>query len=329
MAVMTMARAIRNALRVELTRDERVLVFGEDVGKKGGVFTVTEGLQEEFGRERVFDTPLDENGILGLATGLALMGLRPVAEIQFVDFLWPGFDVVISDMAKYRFRSGGQFSVPMVVRAPYGGEVKGGLYHSQSPEAIFGHISGLKVVIPSTPREAKGLLISSIRDEDPVIFLEPKKIYFALKEEVEEGDFTIPLGRARIVKEGSDVTVVSYGYMLHRVLKVAEEMEERGISLEVIDLRTIVPYDGETILNSVVKTGKLVVVVEAPRILSVASEISAFVAERAIDYLEGPIVRVAGWDTPFPYALEKSYMPGTERIKRGIERALSLVGEEA
>ena len=327
MAVLTLGKAIRDALRVEMTRDDRVVVFGEDVGKRGGVFNITEGLQEEFGEERVFDTPLDENGILGMATGMALMGLRPVAEIQFIDFLWPGFDVVISDMAKERFRSGGQYGVPLVVRSPYGGGVKGGLYHSQSPEAIFAHIPGLKVVIPSTPSDAKGLLISAIRDEDPVIFLEAKRIYHnrAIQEEVPEGEYTVPLGKARIAREGKDVTIVTYGYMYHETMKAVEKLVAEGIDPEVIDLRTILPYDGETLLNSVAKTGKLVIVIEAPRILSVASELSAFIAERAVEYLDGPVVRVTGWDTPFPYALEHHYMPGPARIIRGVKRALGLL----
>ncbi len=325
MPVMTIGEAIRDALRGELARDDRVLVFGEDVGKRGGVFNITQGLQEEFGEERVFDTPLDENGILGMATGLALMGLRPVAEIQFIDFIWPGFDVIASDIAKYRFRSGGQFGVPLVIRSPYGGGVKGGLYHSQSPEAIFGHLSGLKVVIPSTPSDAKGLLTSAIRDDDPVIFLEPKKIYFAVKEEVPAGEHTVPLSKARIARSGKDVTVVTYGYMFHETMKAVEALVQEGIDPEVIDLRTIVPYDAETILESVGKTGKLVIVIEAPKILSVASEISALVAEKAIDVLDGPIVRVTGWDTPFPYALESYYMPNRTRIIRGVKKALSLI----
>ena len=325
MPVMTIGEAIRDALRGELALDDRVLVFGEDVGKRGGVFNITQGLQEEFGEERVFDTPLDENGILGMATGLALMGLRPVAEIQFIDFIWPGFDVIASDIAKYRFRSGGQYGVPLVIRSPYGGGVKGGLYHSQSPEAIFGHLSGLKVVIPSTPSDAKGLLTSAIRDDDPVIFLEPKKIYFAVKEEVPAGEHTVPLSKARIARSGKDVTVVTYGYMFHETMKAVEALVQEGIDPEVIDLRTIVPYDAETILESVGKTGKLVIVIEAPKILSVASEISALVAEKAIDVLDGPIVRVTGWDTPFPYALESYYMPNRTRIIRGVKKALSLI----
>jgi 2-oxoisovalerate dehydrogenase E1 component beta subunit len=320
MAKLTMGEAIRNALDIKLAEDDRILVFGEDVGKKGGVFTITEGLQKKYGEDRAFDTPLDENGILGLATGLALYGLRPVAEIQFIDFIWPGFDVIISDISKERFRSAGQFSVPLVIRSPYGGGVKGGLYHSQSPEAIFAHIPGLKVVIPSNPYDAKGLLISAIEDEDPVIFLEPKKIYFAFKEDIPEEKYSVPLGKAKIVKEGKDVTVISYGYMLSECKKAVQELEEEGISCELIDLKTLVPFDGETILNSVAKTQRVVIVNEAPKIGSFASEISAFIAEKGIYYLDAPVIRVTGWDTPFPYALEKYYLPGAKRIKRAIKK---------
>ncbi len=325
MPVMSIGEAIRDALKEALAKDDSVLIFGEDVGKRGGVFNLTVGLQEEFGEDRVFDTPLDENGILGMATGLALMGLRPVAEIQFIDFIWPGFDVIASDIAKYRFRSGNQFTVPLVIRSPYGGGVKGGLYHSQSPEAIFGHLSGLKVVIPSTPSDAKGLLLSAIWNDDPVVFLEPKKIYFAVKEEVPTGEYTVPLGKARVVRPGKDVTIVSYGSMLHVTLNAVDDLVAEGIDPELIDLRTIVPYDAETILESVGKTGRLVIVSEAPKILSVASELAALVAEKAIDVLDGPIVRVTGWDTPFPYALEHYYLPNRSRIVRGVKRALSLI----
>lgn len=324
MPIMTLRDAIRDALLREMERDERILIFGEDVGKKGGVFTITEGLQEKFGEDRVFDTPLDEDGILGMAVGLALYGLRPVAEIQFVDFIWPGFDVIISDMAKERFRSGNQFSVPLVVRSPYGGGVKGGLYHSQSPEAIFSHIPGLKVVIPSGPYDAKGLLISSIRDEDPVIFLEPKKIYFSVKEEVPEESYEVEIGKGKIVKEGRDLTLISYGYMLHQTLKAAEELEKENISAEVIDLRTIIPFDRDIILNSVSKTGRVCIVNEAPRISSFASELSAFIAENAIEYLDAPIIRVTGFDTPFPYALENYYIPDVKRIKKACYKILNF-----
>ncbi|MEO0285073.1 MAG: alpha-ketoacid dehydrogenase subunit beta [candidate division WOR-3 bacterium] len=322
MAKMTIGEALRNALDIKLYEDERVLVFGEDVGKKGGVFTITEGLQDKYGEERVFDTPLDENGILGMAAGLALYGLRPVAEIQFIDFIWPGFDILISDIAKERFRSGGQFSVPLVIRSPYGGGVKGGLYHSQSPEAIFAHIPGLKVIIPSNPYDAKGLLISAIEDEDPVIFLEPKKIYFAFKEEVPEEKYTVPIGKAKVLREGKDLTIISYGYMIHECKKAVEELEKEGISCELIDLRTIIPFDGETILNSVAKTGRVMIVVEAPRINSFASELSAFISERAIFYLDAPVVRVTGFDTPFPYVLENIYMPSQKRILRACKKLL-------
>ncbi len=319
---MTIGEALRNALDIKLAEDERVLVFGEDVGRKGGVFTITEGLQKKYGEERVFDTPLDEDGILGMATGLALYGLRPVAEIQFIDFIWPGFDIIISDIAKERFRSGAQFSVPLVIRSPYGGGVKGGLYHSQSPEAIFAHIPGLKITIPSNPYDAKGLLISAIEDEDPFIFLEPKRIYFAFKEEVPEEKYTVPVGKAKILKEGSDITIISYGYMIHECKKAVEEIEKEGISCELIDLRTIIPFDGEAILNSVARTGRLMIVIEAPKINSFASEISAFIAERAIYYLDAPVIRVTGWDTPFPYALEHLYMPNIKRIKKAAKKLM-------
>ncbi|MEN3043787.1 MAG: alpha-ketoacid dehydrogenase subunit beta [Candidatus Hydrothermales bacterium] len=318
------AEAIRNALDIMLSEDERVLVFGEDVGKKGGVFTVTEGLQEKYGEQRVFDTPLDENGILGMAKGLALYGLRPVAEIQFVDFIWPGFDVIMSDISKERFRSGGQFSCPLVIRAPYGGGVRGGLYHSQSPEAIFAHIPGLKIVIPSNPYDAKGLLISAIEDEDPIIFLEPKKIYFAFREEIPEEKYFVPIGKAKILKEGKDITLISYGYMIHECKKAIEELEKEGISCELVDLRTITPFDGETILNSVAKTGKVIIVVEAPKINSFASELSAFISERAIYYIDAPILRVTGWDTPFPYILEHLYLPSYKRIILKAKKILEV-----
>ena len=325
MPVMNFAQALRDALRYELAHDDAVVVFGEDVGKRGGVFNITEGLQEQFGEERVFDAPLDEKGILGMAVGMAVMGLRPVAEIQFVDYLWPGYDPLYSEAAKIRFRSGNQFHVPMVVRSPYGGLVGGGLYHSQSPEALFAHVAGLKVVIPSTPSDAKGLLIASIRDDDPVVFLEHKRMYYALKEEVPEGEHVVPLGKARTVREGEDVTVVTYGMMVHETLKAAEKLEKEGISLHILDLRTLIPFDGDAILHSLERTGRLVIVAEAPRTVSFASEIAAFVAEAAVDLLDGPVVRVTGWDMPFPFKLEKHYMPNVTRIARGVKRTLSLL----
>jgi 2-oxoisovalerate dehydrogenase E1 component beta subunit len=322
MATLTLVQAIRDALRDELRVNDKVLVFGEDVGKAGGVFLATDGLQNEFGEKRVFDTPLAEAGILGMAIGLALDGFMPVPEIQFVDFIYPAYDQVVSEIAKFRYRSGGQFSLPLVIRAPYGGGIKGGLYHSQSPEAYFCHTPGLKVVIPSNPYDAKGLLIAAIRDPDPVIFLEPKKLYRAAKGEVPDGVYTVPLGRANVVKEGQAVTIVAYGAMLPVSLEAAEQAEAEGISTEVIDLRTLLPYDGEAILRSVRKTGRAVVVQEAPKICGFAAEISALIAEEAIEYLKSPIVRVAGFDTPYPYALDHLYLPGADRVMAAIKKVM-------
>jgi Pyruvate/2-oxoglutarate dehydrogenase complex, dehydrogenase (E1) component, eukaryotic type, beta subunit len=316
-------QAIRDTLAEEMRRDDRIIVLGEDVGKRGGVFLVTEGLIDEFGEERVIDTPLSEAGILGVAFGMALYGLKPVAEIQFIDFVWPGFDQLMNEISKVRYRSGGQWKAPVVVRAPYGGGIGGGLYHSQSPEAIFAHMGGVFVVIPSTPYNAKGLLRTALRGEDPVIYLEPKKIYMAVKEEVPDEDYTIPFGKARIVREGKDVTVVTYGYMVYPSTQAAEEIEkEEGISVEVIDLQSIVPFDREAILNSVAKTGRLIIVNESPKMASMASEISAFVAEKAIEYLIAPIIRVTGFDTPYPFAQQIYYHPDAFRIKRAIKRVM-------
>lgn len=323
MATMTIVQAVKDALKEALKANDSVLVFGEDVGQAGGVFLATDGLQKEFGDKRVFDTPLSEEGILGLAVGLAIDGFTPVPEIQFVDFIYPGYDMLVSEIAKYHYRSGGQYSLPMVIRAPYGGGIRGGHYHSQSPEAYFAHTPGLKVVIPSNPYDTKGLLLAAIEDPDPVLFLEPKKIYRAVKGEVPEGRYTIPIGKASIVKEGKDVTVVAYGNMLHAATSAAEMAEKEGISLEVIDLRTILPYDGEAILVSVRKTGRFVPVVEAPSIASMASEFSAFVAENALEYLNAPIVRVTGFDTPYPYALDHLYQPDAARIFDAVKKVMS------
>ncbi len=323
MATMTIVQAVKDALREALRADEKVLVFGEDVGQAGGVFLATDGLQKEFGDKRVFDTPLSEEGILGLAVGLAIDGFIPVPEIQFVDFIYPGYDMLVSEIAKYHYRSGGQYSLPMVIRAPYGGGIRGGHYHSQSPEAYFAHTPGLKVVIPSNPYDTKGLLLAAIEDPDPVLFLEPKKIYRAVKGDVPEGRYTIPIGKASIVKEGKDVTVVAYGNMLHAATSAADMAQKEGISLEIIDLRTILPYDGEAILASVRKTGRFVPVVEAPSIASMASEFSAFVAENALEYLSAPIVRVTGFDTPYPYALDHLYQPDAARILDAVKRVMS------
>ncbi len=317
---MTLLDAVNDALRTEMANDDRVVVFGEDVGKKGGVFLATAGLQEKFGAERCFDTPLSECGIVGTAIGMALYGLRPVAEIQFLDFIYPAFDQIVSEAAKMRYRSGGEYTCPLVIRSPSGGGIKGGHYHSQSSEAYFCHTPGLKVVMPSTPADAKGLLIASIRDEDPVVFLEPKRIYRTVKEEVPLGEHVVPLGVGRIVRAGSDCTVVSWGAMVSVCEKAAVEAEKQGRSVEIVDPRSLVPLDEELILASVRKTGRCVVVCEAPRTGSFAGEIAAIIAEKVIEHLEGPLVRVTGFDTPFPYALENLYMPDARRVLRAIEQ---------
>jgi 2-oxoisovalerate dehydrogenase E1 component beta subunit len=317
----TLLQAVTDAMRTEMDRDEDVVVLGEDVGRDGGVFRATEGLLKQFGPSRVMDTPLNESGILGVAAGMAMYGLRPVAEIQFMDFIYPGFDQIVSEISKIRYRSGGTFSVPMVIRTPYGGGIKGGLYHSQSTEAFFTHLPGLKVVTPATPYDAKGLLIASIRDPDPVLFLEPKKIYRSFKEEVPEGDYTVDIGKAKISRKGSDVTIVSYGASLHASLQAAALAEKEGISVEVIDLRTLVPVDVQTVVESVRRTGRLIIVNEATKFSSFAAEISALVAERAIDSLSAPIFRVSGFDTPFNYTWESIYLPDTERILEYIRKS--------
>ena len=323
MPTMTMVQAIQDALRVALREDPRVVLLGEDVGRNGGVFRVTEGLQAEFGAERVSDTPLAENGIVGGAIGMALYGLRPVAEIQFVDFIYPAFDQIVSEMAKMRWRSNGQYSCPVVVRAPYGGGIKGGLYHSQSPEAYFCHTAGLKVVIPSTPSDAKGLLLESLAGEDPVIFLEPKRLYRTIKEDVPEGGYRVPLSSARVARAGTQCTVLAYGAMVPVSLEAAERAAGQGWSAEVLDLRTLVPLDQEAVLASVSKTGRVVIVHEAPRTCGYGAELSALIAEKALTSLQAPVLRVTGYDTPFPYTLEHSYLPDAPRVLRAIEHVMS------
>jgi 2-oxoisovalerate dehydrogenase E1 component beta subunit len=311
---MNMVQAINDALRVALGRDERVVLLGEDIGKVGGVFRVTAGLQEEFGEERVIDTPLNEGGIVGAAIGMALYGMVPVAEIQFGDFIWPAYDQIVNELAKYRYRSGGEYSAGLVIRTPVGGGIRGGHYHSQHPEAPFIHTPGLKVVCPATPYDAKGLLLESIRDPDPVIFLEPKRVYRAAKGEVPEGFFTVPLGAARLAREGEDVTVLAYGAMLYEALDAAEKANEQGVSCEVLDLRTLWPLDLPAVLRSVEKTGRLVVVHEAPRTSGFGAELVSSVCEKAFFHLKAPPIRVTGFDTPFPYTLEMEYLPLSHRI---------------
>jgi len=318
MATMTLIQAITDALATEMRRNENVVILGEDVGRNGGVFRATDGLQTEFGEDRVMDTPLCESGIIGAAVGMALYGLRPVPEIQFLDFIYPAFDQIVSEVAKMRYRSGGEYTTPIVIRTPYGGGIKGGHYHSQSTEAYFTHTAGLKVVIPSTPYDAKGLLLSCMRQDDPVMFLEPKAIYRKAKGEVPEDDYTVPLGKAAIRREGTDMTLVCWGAMLPVCMEAAKRADDDGISCEVVDLRSLVPLDEETLIESVKKTGRMIVVHEAQRTSGFGGELIAIVAEKALEYLEAPIKRVTGFDTPFPYTLEDVYMPDPDRVLRAI-----------
>ncbi|MDI3287908.1 alpha-ketoacid dehydrogenase subunit beta [Polyangium sp. 15x6] len=318
MPQMNMVQAINDALRHEMRRDSRVVVLGEDVGKVGGVFRVTQGLFDEFGDDRVIDTPLSEGGIIGTAIGMALYGLVPVPEIQFSDFIFPAYDQIVSELAKYRYRSGGEYPAKLVIRTPTGGGIRGGHYHSQSPEAQFIHVAGLKVVCPSNPADAKGLLLASIRDPDPVLFFEPKRIYRAAKGDVPEGDHTVPLGKASVVRKGQHVTIVVWGAMLYEALDAANQAAAQGIDCEVIDLRTLWPLDIETIITSVKKTGRVVVVHEAPKSCGLGAEIVSLINEKAFLHLEAPPKRVTGFDTPFPYTLEMEYLPLSHRILPAI-----------
>lgn len=321
MPQMNMVQAINDALRVEMRKNDRVVVLGEDVGRVGGVFRVTQGLFDEFGEDRVIDTPLSEGGIVGCAVGMALYGLVPVPEIQFADFIWPAYDQIVNELAKYRYRSGGDYSAKMVIRTPVGGGIRGGHYHSQHPEAAFIHVPGLKVVCPSNPYDAKGLLLSALRDPDPVIFFEPKRVYRAAKGLVPDGDFTVPIGSASIAREGRDVTVVAYGAMLYEALDAATKASQSGIETDVIDLRTLWPLDIDTVIASVKKTGRLVVVHEAPRTCGLGAELVSLVCEKAFYHLEAPPRRVTGFDTPFPYSLELEYLPLSHRILPAILEA--------
>ena len=320
MPVMNVVEAINSALRVAMAADDRVVVLGEDIGRLGGVFRATRGLVETFGPERAVDTPLAEAGIIGTAIGMAMYGLRPVAEIQFADFIFPAFDQIVSELAKLRYRSGGQYAAPMVIRAPVGGGVKGGLYHSQSPEAYFLHTPGLKVVAPSNPYDAKGLLLASIRDEDPVLFFEPKRVYRAVRQEVPEGDFALPLGLGQRVRTGENVTVVAWGAMLHEAQKACDDAALEGIECDLIDPRTLLPFDLKLLASSVEKTGRLVIVHEAPKTCGFGAEILSMVVEACFYALQARPVRVTGYDTPFPYALEMDYLPLANRIIEGIRQ---------
>ncbi|NLU29639.1 MAG: alpha-ketoacid dehydrogenase subunit beta [Bacteroidales bacterium] len=325
MSVMTMVQAINNALDIKLAEDNGVVVYGEDVGVVGGVFRVTEGLQKKYGVERVFDSPLAESAIVGTGVGMALSGLRPVVEMQFEGFSYPAFNQIISNVSRMHNRSRGRFRIPMVIRFPYGGGINAIEHHSESPEALYSHIPGLKVVVPSTPHDAKGLLISAIESDDPVIFMEPKRIYRAIKQEVVTGKFTIPIGKASVLTEGTDVTVVAFGAMIRECQRAMVMAKEAGISVELIDLRTIYPIDKETIRNSLQKTGRLVVVAEAQRSFSVGSELIAIANEEAFLYLEAPPKRVMGFDTIIPLAQgEKYFMITPERIFYEIEKKVKF-----
>ncbi|MFW3145334.1 MAG: alpha-ketoacid dehydrogenase subunit beta [Thermoplasmatota archaeon] len=321
---MNMAEAINSALHNEMELDKKVAVLGEDVGLNGGVFRITEGLYEKFGENRVIDTPLAESGIVGFSIGMALAGMKPVAEMQFMGFMWPALDQISSHASRLRNRTQGRFSVPLVVRAPYGGGVRALEHHAESFESILAHIPGLKTVIPSTPYDAKGLLISSIRDPDPVVFLEPKRLYRLGKTEVPEDAYTVELGKAKVVRKGKDLTMVGWGSIMPKLLKAAELVESKGIDAEVIDVRTISPYDEETVNWSVKRTGRLLVVQEAPRTAGFASEIITRAQEDVLDSMEAPAVRVTGFDVPFPfYKMEHWAMPDLDRIVKGVREVLT------
>ncbi|KPH73943.1 alpha-ketoacid dehydrogenase subunit beta [Oceanobacillus caeni] len=325
MAQMTMIQAITDAMRTELKKDENVLVFGEDVGKNGGVFRATEGLQDEFGEDRVFDTPLAESGIGGLTIGLATQGFRPVPEIQFFGFVYEVIDSISGQMARMRYRSGGRWNMPVTVRAPFGGGVHTPELHADSLEGLMAQQPGLKVVIPSTPYEAKGLLISAIRDNDPVIFLEHMKLYRSFREEVPEEEYTVEIGKADVKREGKDVTLVSYGAMVHSCLKAAEELEKDGISAEVIDLRTVSPIDTDTILESVKKTNRAIVVQEAQKQAGVAANVVSEIQERAILHLEAPVLRVTAPDTVYAFSdAEEVWLPNHKDIIEKVNAVMNF-----
>lgn len=319
----TLVQAVNAALVEEMRRNTDLVILGEDVGRNGGVFRATEGLYTEFGPQRVIDTPLSESGLVGVAIGLALYGMRPVAEIEFMDFIYPAFDQIVSELSKIRYRSGDEYSAPLVIRVPYGGGIKGGPYHSQSTEALFIHIAGLKVVTPSNPYDAKGLLTSALRDPDPVIFLEPKKLYRSSRGDVPEGEYLVPIGEASVAKQGSDVSVITYGSQVPTAMEAATLAATEGIDVEVIDLRTLVPLDKRTILTSVQKTGRAVIVHEAQKTMGFGAEVSAILAEEALDYLKAPVIRVSGLATPYPYVHENLYPPSPSRILRAIRTAKS------
>jgi 2-oxoisovalerate dehydrogenase E1 component subunit beta len=335
MTQMNMIQALNSAMDVMMGRDASVVTMGEDVGYFGGVFRVTEGLQRKYGAHRVLDSPISEGGIVATAIGMSINGLRPVAEIQFADYIYPAYDQIVSELARIRYRTGGEFNAPVTIRTPCGGGIRGGQTHSQSPEAVFAHVCGLKVVMPSNPYDAKGLLIASIEDDDPVIFFEPKRLYNGPfdgdpnkpaigwtshpKGDVPDGHYRVPIGSAEIVRPGKQVTVVTYGTMVHVCIAAAESL---GIDAEVIDIRSIVPLDEETITNSVKKTGRCVVAHEATRFAGFGAEILSIIQEECFWHLEAPIARVAGWDTPYPHAFEWEYFPGQSRVAAALKATM-------
>jgi len=335
MAQRNMIHALNSAMDIMLERDPSVVVMGEDVGYFGGVFRCTEGLQRKYGESRVLDTPIAEGGIIAAAIGMAVNGLRPVAEIQFADYIYPAYDQIVSELARLRYRSAGEFFAPVTIRTPCGGGIRGGQTHSQSPEGVFAHVSGLKVVMPSNPYDAKGLLISAIEDDDPVIFFEPKRIYNGpfdgdpnkpavpwsthAKGDVPEGHYTVPIGKADVVREGGDVTIVTYGTMVHVCEAAARGL---GLEAEIIDVRTMVPLDVETLVNSVQKTGRCVIAHEATRFGGYGGELSATIQEECFWHLQAPILRVTGWDTPYPHAFEWEYFPGQARVAGALKTVM-------
>jgi len=325
MAQMNMLEAIRDAMRVELKRDSNVVIFGEDVGNVGGVFRVTEGLQKEFGEERVFDTPLAESAIAGMAVGMGVQGFRPIAEIQFVGFIYEALDQMFIQAARMRYRSGGRYNSPIVFRTPFGGGVKAAELHTDSLEGLALQTPGIKVIVPSNPYDAKGLMISAIRDNDPVFFMEHLNLYRAFKQDVPEGEYTVEIGKANVVREGKDVTIIAYGLMVHTAVKAAEELEKAGVSAEVIDLRTLLPLDIDTIVASIQKTNRAIVVQEAQKTSGAAAEIIAQINEKAILHLEAPVLRVAGPDTVYPFAqIEDQWLPTPARIVAAVNKVMSF-----
>jgi len=323
MALQTLVQTVARTLDEEMARDESIVVLGQDVGKRGGVFLATEKLFDRYGPDRVMDTPLSEAAIIGAAVGMAVHGLRPVAEIQFSDYVFPGFDQLVSQAAKLRYRSGGEFSAPMVIRMPAGGGVAGGHHHSQNPEAHFVHTAGLKVVYPSTPLDTRGLLRTAIRDDDPVVFMEPKRLYRAGRQEIPDDDDTlIEFGKASVRAEGDDVVLISYGASMAETTRAYDLLTEQGISTTLIDLRSLMPWDSETVLTHVARVGRAVLVSEAPHTGGFMAEVAATIAEEVLDSLLAPPIRVSGYDIPYPYAQDREYLPAEDRILRAVQRAL-------